>query len=155
MATSSVYRFPKTKEDGSIEEERIIIDKDGSLKKVSEIIFTADSPTISESFTDEINSLILSGQIIIPTQEQAGAHIVDITDQLEEGKYTYSFVSKSGQSVKCGDIFRIFYNGLNVSEDVDVSEDRLSFTFSDLYSSKEFGLPNTRLVIDFIQAQGE
>ena len=39
---------------------------------------------------------------------------------------------------------------MNVTEDVDISEDRLSFTFINLYGDAVFGSDNTRLVIDFI-----
>lgn len=151
MATSSIYRLPKTKEDGTIQEEKIIIDKDGSIKKVNEIIFTADSPVISTNFTDEINALIQSGQIEIPTSDQINSHIVDISSQLAPEKFSYNFTNSSGENIKCSDVYRIFFNGLNVSQDVDISADRMSFTFCDLYSGEDFGYPETRLVIDFIQ----
>ena len=148
MANGRAYRFPKRNEDDSIEVQRLIKDKDGALKKVSELIFTADTPSIPINFTEEINNLISSGQIVIPS-DNTNKHIVDISDQLESDKYTYHFISKSGTPVKCGDIYRIFFNGINVSKDVDLSADNMSFTFMDEYEGYVFGLPNTRIVIDF------
>lgn len=155
MATSSISRIPKRKDDGSIETERLIRDSDGSLRKVSEIIFTSESPTLSVNFTDEINQLIASGQIVIPNSAQAGAHIVDISDQLASGKKSYNFVNSTGDGVECGDIYRVFFNGLNVSEDVEISGDRLAFTFIDEYDNDDFSHPNTRLVIDFLEKIGD
>ena len=151
MATGTVYRFPRRKDDNSIEGERLIKDKDGSLKKVSELVFTAESPTLPVNFTEEINNLISNGDIEIPQQAVANSHIVDISDQLEAEKYTYNFVDNNGESVKTSDIFRIFFNGMNVSEDVDISADRFSFTFIDAYDESIFGTPETRLVVDFIE----
>ena len=69
---------------------------------------------------------------MIPS-DNTNKHIVDISDQLESDKYTYNFIGKSGAPVKCGDIYRIFFNGINVSEDVDLSADNMSFTFMDEY----------------------
>lgn len=151
MANGTVRRFPKRNEDNSIEGDRLIKDVDGTLKKVSELIFTAESPAIPSNFTEEINSLISSGQIEIPETEAANSHIVDISGQLEAAKYTYDFVDKDGSAVKCGDICRVFFNGINVSQDVDISGDRLSFTFINLYGDAVFGKDETRLVIDFVE----
>ena len=92
MATGAVYRFAKRKNDNTIEGERLIIDSDGSLTKVNETIFTSESPVIPQNFTDEINALIQSGDIVIPEQDSLSMHIVDITDQLQAGKYTYNIV---------------------------------------------------------------
>lgn len=153
MATGSIHRFPRRKQDGSIEAERSIKDENGNIQKVSEVIFTADSPTIPVDFTDEINRLIQNGDINIPVASSLNMHIVDITDQLEDDKYTYNFVNKNNQSIATGDIYRIFLNGVNVSEDLTISEDRKSFTFIDLYDGKTFGFPETRLVIDFIEKE--
>lgn len=151
MATGAVYRFAKRKNDNTIEGERLIIDSDGSLTKVNETVFTSESPVIPQNFTDEINALIQSGDIVIPEQDSLSMHIVDITDQLQAGKYTYNIVDANGGPLSCGAVFRVFFNGLNVSEDIDISEDRKSFTFIEAYSEEIFGYSESRLVIDFIE----
>lgn len=151
MATGTVYRFAKKKENNTIEGEKLVVDTDGSLTRVNEIIFTSESPAIPQGFTDEINALIQSGDIVIPQQDSLSMHVVDITDQLQAGKYTYNIVDANGSPLSCGAIFRVFFNGLNVSEDIDISEDRKSFTFFEAYSEEVFGYSESRLVIDFIE----
>ena len=151
MATGAVYRFAKRKEDDTIEGERFVVDKDGSLTRIKETIFTTTSPVIPDGFTDEINALIQSGEIVIPEQASVSMHVVDITDQLQAGRYTYDIVHANGESISCGPIFRVFFNGLNVSEDIDISEDRKSFTFFDVYDGQMFGYSESRLVIDFVE----
>jgi|TARA_Y100000287_G_C14221721_1_gene356717 hypothetical protein len=150
MAIGSIYRFPKKTEDGTIKVKRKIKTDDGGLEDIDEIIFSADSPTLGSNFTDEINSLIESGEIKIPGADIVNSYIIDISHQLQEGKYTYNFVNDNSDPVECDKIYRIFFNGLNVSEDVTLSEDRMSFTFIDLYGDAIFGMPESRLVIDFI-----
>ena len=150
MAIGSIYRFPKRLDDGTIKVKRKIKGNDGGLEDIDEIIFSANEPTLGSGFTAEINSLIESGEIKIPGADIVNSYIVDISSQLEAGKYTYNFEDDNGEPAECDKIYRIFFNGLNVSEDVDISEDRLSFTFIDLYGDAVFGLPESRLVIDFI-----
>jgi hypothetical protein len=151
MASGFVYRFAKTQEDGSIKGERIIHNSDGSLTTISEIVFDADSSIFPSEFTDEINRLIDEGVIDVPSDLLTTSHIVDISDELEEGRYTYNFVDKDGGEKEASDIYRIFLNGLNVSEDIDISEDRLSFTFIEEYEPEVFGYEDSRLVIDFVE----
>ena len=154
MATGPIHRFAKRKGDGSIEQKRVVIEADGSRAVIDEVVFTSDSPIINANFTDEINNLIQSGQIIIPSSDSLSHHIADITDQLESGKYTYNIVSREGAPLRTGDIFRVFLDGVNVSQDVVLSDDRTTFTFIDLYPANVFGAQNTRLVIDFIEQSG-
>jgi hypothetical protein len=151
MASGNIYRIPKRNADNTVSGSRLIKSSDGTFEEVSEVIFTSDSPSIPDSFTDEINNLIDSGKIEIPNSEVRNSHIVDISDQLESGKYTYNFINSDGDLVKCSDIFRVFFNGLNVSQDIDLSADRLSFTFIDAYQAAEFGIEDSRLVIDFVE----
>tara|TARA_A200000159_G_scaffold162112_1_gene185330 strand:- start:1905 stop:2372 length:468 start_codon:yes stop_codon:yes gene_type:complete len=155
MATGPIYRFAKRNEDGTIEQKRLVVEPDGSRTVVSESIFTSENPILNQSFTDEINRLIQAGEIVIPSQEVSSHHVVDITDQLESEKYTYNIVSKGGIPLRGSDILRVFLDGVNVSQDVAISDDRFSFTFIDLYPGNLFGTANTRLVIDFIEYSGE
>lgn len=154
MATGPIHRFAKRKEDGSIEQKRIVIELDGSRVTVDETVFASDGPVINESFTEEINRLIESGQIIIPSTGASTHHVVDITEQLESGRYTYNIISNEDTPLMTSDIFRVFLDGVNVSQDVTISEDRFSFSFIDLYPETFFGTNNTRLVIDFIEHIG-
>jgi len=110
MATGTIHRFPEKSDDGSIEGRRRVKDSDGKIEEITEIIFSSDSPTITANFTDEINNLIVSGEIEIPGADVVNSHIVDISDQLEEAKYEYNFVDKDGAPVECGKIFSIFFN---------------------------------------------
>ena len=151
MAQGRIHRFARRKDDGSIQGSKAVIEEDGSISTVDEIIFTSESPVITPNFTDEINNLIQSGQINIPQAESSTHHIVDISDQLESGKYIYLFKNKAGDQIKASDIYRIFLDGVNVSEDTELSEDRYSFVFSELYPEDHFGLSNTRLVVDFME----
>ena len=155
MATGNIYRFPKRQADGSIRADISIKDENGNIQRVSELILESETPSISFELTEEINRLIENGDIIIPqTSASIGnMHIVDISSQLEAGKYAYNFVDKNNNPVKTSDIYRIFFNGVNVSSDIDISEDKLSFTFIDAYEAVDFGLPESRLVIDFIEEE--
>jgi len=146
MATGPATRFPTRNSDGTISVERTIRDENGNFTKITQTIFDAESPTIPVDFAEEIVALIENGDIEFPTS--INDHIVNISDQLELGKFTYLIVDSNGASKNSSDTFRVFLNGLNVTLDVEVSEDRDSFTFSNEYSSDDFD-PTQCLIIDF------
>ena len=148
MASGTITRLPRARADGTIERETLFVNAEGQINKMTEIIFSAEEPALSEAFGDEILALIGSGDISISPSEQ---HIVNISDQLEAGKYTYVFTDKDGNSKKSSAIYRIFFNGINITDDVDIAEDYLSFTFIDDYDSDIFGYSNTKLIIDFTE----
>ena len=148
MASGQAFKLPKAKPDGTIERETLFVNAEGQVDRMTEIIFSAEEPALSESFGDEILALVESGEISVSLSDQ---HIVNISDQLEAGKYTYIFVDKDGNSKKASAVYRIFLNGINVTDDVDIAEDYLSFTFIDDYNSDDFGYPHTKLIIDFTE----
>ena len=98
-------------------------------------------------FSDKITELINDGTISFPTA--ANAHLVEISDQLEEGKFTYDVVDADGDPRTPGDIFRVFLNGICVSKDCSVSGS--TFTFNSGYSAEDFGYPDQILIIDYIE----
>ena len=128
MAIGNIFRFPKKNSDGSIEINRVIIDEDGNRV------------TITESVIDSNAS----------SSEAKPNHIVDISDQLSHGKYTYIFVNSSGEATAASGVFRIYYNGVNFTTDVTVSSDGYSFTFPDSCPDALFDDNNT-LLIDFVE----
>jgi len=147
MAGGIAVKFPKVQPDGSIEREIFFKNTEGKLERMTETVFSAETPVFSEAFSDKIEELINDGIINIPTV--ANAHLVEISDQLEEGKFTYNIVDDSGGSKTPGDIFRVFFNGLCVSKDCSVSGS--TFTFNSGYSAEDFGYPDQILIIDYIE----
>ena len=69
-----------------------------------------------------------------------------LTDQLANDKYTYSLNSPA----KAGK-FMVYLNGLNTTEDVELSSDGESFTFSSEYPSDVF--EDSTLFVDYIEVE--
>jgi hypothetical protein len=147
VAGGIAVKFPKVQPDGSIERETFFKNAEGKLERMTETIFSAETPVFSETFSDKITELINDGTISFPTA--ANAHLVEISDQLEEGKFTYDVVDADGDPRTPGDIFRVFLNGICVSKDCSVSGS--TFTFNSGYSAEDFGYPDQILIIDYIE----
>lgn len=150
MASGQAFRLPRENPDGTIERDTLFVNADGQVGRMTEIVLSAESPTLSEAFSDEIVQLIADGEISLSLPNQ---HIVNISDQLSPGQYTYLFADKAGLPKKSSSIYRVFFNGINVTDDVDVSADYMSFTFIEDYASDAFGYPDTKIIIDFTEAQ--
>ena len=148
MASGPATKFPTTSDDGTISVERTIKDEDGNLIKINQTIFNADSPTVPVEFAQEIVDLINAGEVSAPTASDH--YIVDISDQIEVGKYIYQVVDQSGASKISSDTFRVFFNGLNVTTDVSLLEGGGSFEFSDCYDSSDFH-ESDFIIIDYIE----
>ena len=126
MAIGNVTRIPRISSSGKITVSRTVINENGDMVSITEEIFPTERRTVD-------------GRV---------SHIVNISDQLSSGKYTYNIVNNSGQPVSASSIFRVFLSGVNLSSEVTLSEDGKSFTFSEdcnesLFSSGEV------LIIDF------
>jgi hypothetical protein len=148
MASGPATKFPTTSSDGTISVERTVKDEDGNLVKINQIIFDEDSPTVSSEFAQEIVDLINSGEVSAPVA--SNQYLVNISDQVEFGKYIYQVVDKTGAAKVSSDIFRVFFNGLNVTIDVTLSEDGKSFEFSEDYDPSDFN-DSDFLVIDYVE----
>lgn len=126
MATGYINRIPIRQGD-AIVCPRLIIDKNGKATYIMEEIMELGRKRNSD------------GKV---------CHIVDISDQLEVGKYTYNFVDSNGNAIESSNIFRVFLSGMNITSSVTISSDGLSFSFSETFSPDLFS-KNEVLVIDF------
>lgn len=126
MAIGNVTRIPRINSSGKITVSRTVINENGDMVSITEEIFPTERSTVD-------------GKV---------SHIVNISDQLAPGTYTYNIVNNSGQSISASSIFRVFLSGVNLSSEVTLSEDGKSFTFSDNCEPDLFG-SNEVLIIDF------
>lgn len=126
MAIGNVVRIPRIDTSGKITVSRTIINENGDMVSITEEIFPTERRTVE-------------GKI---------SHIVNISDQLEEGRYTYQVVNNAGNPISSSSIFRVFLSGTNITSEVSLSDDGKSFTFSEDCDPKLFS-SNEILIIDF------
>ena len=129
MAIGSIKRFPQKNPDGTITTERMIRDENGNFITITEEVQEVGGP---------------SSAVGKP------AHIVEISDQLQIGKYNYLFKDLSGNQKASSNIYRVFYNGVNMTSETTLSSDGLSFSFSSSLP-EEFFSTNEVLIIDFVE----
>ncbi len=128
MAIGSIKRFPQKNPDGTVTTERMIRDENGNFVTITEQV-------------QEVGG---------PSAESKPAHIVDISDQLQVGKYNYLFKNLSGDQKASSNIYRVFYNGVNMTSETTLSSDGLSFSFSSSLPEEFFSI-NEVLIIDFVE----
>ena len=126
MAIGSIFRIPRIDANGKITIPRTVIDQNGNMINITEEIFPSERTTIE-------------GKV---------AHIVNISDQLQEGRYTYQILTNAGASVSSSNILRVFLSGMNVTSEVSLADDGKSFSFSADCDPKLFN-PTEILIIDF------
>ena len=148
MASGPATRIARRLGDGTIKKEGLVKNADGSISKIDQIIIDSSDPVVPQDFAQEIINLINNGDVTFPSGPNQ--YIVNISDQLEVGKYNYSFVDNDGNQKISSDIYRIFYNGINVTRDVNLSNDKKTFTFSNLYDPNQFD-DTSVLIIDFTE----
>ena len=151
MASGPAFKITKRKTDGTLEKEILVKNLDGSISRVTQTVFEAGGPAVPATFSEEITRLIDIGEIELPAAGISNSYIVEITDQLTAGKYTYNIVDSSGASKKASSVFRVFLDGMNVTPDVTLAANGLTFTFMAEYPTESFGYPESKLVIDFIE----
>lgn len=128
MAIGNVFRIPKVDSNGKITVSRTVINENGDMVNITEEIFPSESTAI----------------------DGKTAHIVNISDQLQEGKYTYQVVTNAGGSVPSSNIFRVFLSGVNITSEVNLADDGKSFSFSTDCDPKLFNSTEI-LIIDFVE----
>jgi hypothetical protein len=126
MATGYINRLPERK-NGSIMCPRLIIDENGRATYIMEEIIELGKKRKTDGKEN---------------------HIVNISDQLQPGKYTYKILSAEGFPIASSNIFRVFLSGVNVTSGVTISEDGFEFSFSETFSPDLFN-QNEVLIIDF------
>lgn len=126
MATGSVFRIPRVDTNGKITVSRTVINENGDMVNITEEIFPSERTTIE-------------GKV---------AHIVNISNQLQEGRYTYQILKNNGVSVSSSSIFRVFLSGMNMTSEISLADDGKSFSFSADCDPKLFS-PTEILIIDF------
>ena len=146
MASGTAFKIP-TKVGNQITQEYKYKDESGTVITAEKVILDTDG-TGTELVGQEIINLLSSGQLTLPGATSVSINFKreSLTDQMEAAKYTYalSSVATSGQ-------FMAYLNGLNVTEDVVLAADGLSFTFDSEYPSDIF--EDSTLFVDYIEAE--
>lgn len=139
MPMAQVIRFPKKREDGSISQKQWSKGPDGKMQLIESSVFDDQSPVVSLTFSNEILKLVGRRQV------------VDISSYMEAGKYEYDIVDHLGNIKEASNIFRVFLNGLNISKDIYLKENRKMFCFPHSFPAEFFGMKDNVLIIDYVE----
>jgi hypothetical protein len=149
MASGAAFKLPK-KVGNQITQEYRYKDESGSLVSGQKVIIDTDDVDWAESVGQEIMNLLASGELVLPDAAAGSISLrrESLTEQMESDKYIYqlSAAAKTGK-------FMVYLNGLNVTLDVELSEDGGSFTFNSEYSGDMFGEYGATIFVDYIEAE--
>ena len=147
MAQGVAFKIP-TKVGDQITQEYKYKDENGAVITAEKVILDTEEVDWAELVGQEIINLLNSGQLVLPDATSVTVNLrrESLTDQLANDKYTYSLNSPA----KAGK-FMVYLNGLNTTEDVELSSDGESFTFSSEYPSDVF--EDSTLFVDYIEVE--
>jgi len=147
MAQGVAFKIP-TKVGDQITQEYKYKDESGAVITAEKVILDTAEVDWAGVVGQEIINLLASGELTLPNTASVTISLKreSLTGQMEASKYTYalSSVASSGQ-------FMAYLNGLNVTEDVVLAADGLSFTFDSEYPSDIF--EDSTLFVDYIEAE--
>ena len=145
MASGPAFKIPKIVE-GQIRVEYRYKDEHGALTSGEKVIIDAEDVNWAKFVGQEVMNLLNTGELEFPEAASVSVNLrrESLTDQMESDKYTYSLSSQA----KFGK-FMAYLNGQNVTEDVELSADGLSFTFDPEYPGDIF--VGSKLFVDYIE----